>query len=192
MMTIIEPNQEQTWLALTAKHQHEPTVARLLSAKGFEVFQPKYTEIRRWKDRNKTIQLPLFPGYVFFSGQVERRVEVLSTPGVFSIVSFGNNAAEINKDEIDAIRRACENRLAVYPHPFLTVGDHVRVMQGPLAGVSGILQKQKDACRLVLSIELLGRSAAVEIDAASVERTPVSQPRLGYQPWTEQALNLSN
>jgi transcription antitermination factor NusG len=192
MMTIIEPNKEQTWLALTAKHQHEPTVARLLSARGFEVFQPKYTEIRRWKDRNKTIQLPLFPGYVFFSGQVERRVEVLSTPGVFSIVSFGKHAAEINKEEIDAIRRACENRLAVYPHPFPTVGDHVRVMQGPLAGVSGILQKQKDACRLVLSIELLGRSAAVEIDAANVERTPVPQLRLGYQPWTEQALNLSN
>ncbi len=192
MIATIEQKKEQNWFALTAKHQHEPTVARLLSAKGFEVFHPKYAEIRRWKDRNKTIQLPLFPGYVFFCGQVERRVEILSTPGVFSIVSFGNNAAEINKDEIDAIRRACENGLAVSPHPFLTVGDHVRVMQGPLAGVSGILQKQKDACRLVLSIELLGRSAAVEIDAANVERTPVPQPRSGYQPWTEQALNLSN
>ena len=138
------------------------------------------------------IELPLFPGYVFFGGGLERRVEVLATPGVFSIVSFGNDAAEIGAEEIDAIRRACDSRMAVRPHPFLTVGDRVRVTTGPLAGVSGILLKHKDACRLVLSIELLGRSAAVEIDAADVERIAALPQRLGYQPWTEQALNLSN
>ena len=74
----------------------------------------------------------------------------------------------------------------------LTVGDQVRVMRGPLSGVSGILQKQKDTYRLILSIELLGRSAAVEVDAASVERIPAAKQGLGYRPWTEQALNLSN
>lgn len=183
---------EQAWFALTAKHQHEPTVARLLDAKGFEVFQPTYTEVRRWKDRNKVLKLPLFPGYVFFCGGLDRRVEILSTPGVFSIVAFGGTAAEINGEEIEAILRATQNRMAIQPHPFLTAGDRVRVVRGPLAGVSGILQKQKDACRLVLSIELLGRSAAVEIDAATVERHSVSQRRLGNQPWTDQALNLSN
>jgi transcription antitermination factor NusG len=192
MTTMIEQNKEQNWFALMAKHQHEPTVARLLSAKGFEVFQPKYTEVRRWKDRDKTIELPLFPGYVFFCGGLERRVELLSTPGVFSIVSFGSNAAEINKEEIDAIRRASDSRMALQPHPFLTVGDRVRITHGPLTGVDGILQKHKDAFRLVLSIELLGRSAAVDIDAANVKRIPDPQQRLGYQPWTEQALNLLN
>lgn len=188
----IIPTSEQTWFALTAKHQHEPTVARLLDAKGFEVFQPTYTEVRRWKDRNKVLTLPLFPGYVFFCGGLERRVDILSTPGVFSIVAFGETAAEMSREEIDAIRRATQNRMAIEPHPFLTLGDRVRVVRGPLAGVSGILQKQKDACRLVLSIELLGRSAAVEIDATIVERIAVSQRRIGNQPWTEQALNLSN
>ena len=186
------PTDEQKWFALTAKHQHEPSVARLLAAKGFEIFQPTYTEVRRWKDRSKTLQLPLFPGYVFFCGGLGRRVEVLSTPGVFSIVAFGDTAAEISSDEINAIRRATFNRLALQPHPFLTVGDQVRVMRGPLSGVSGILQKQKDTYRLILSIELLGRSAAVEIDAASVERIPAAEQGLGYRPWTEQALNLSN
>src|SRR5215475_6246730 len=116
MITMNEQNKEQGWFALTAKHQHEPTVARLLSAKGFAVFQPKYTEVRRWKDRSKVIELPLFPGYVFFCGGLERRVELLSTPGVFSIVSFGARAAEINGEEIEAIRRACENPMAVQPH----------------------------------------------------------------------------
>jgi transcription antitermination factor NusG len=186
------PTYEQSWFALTAKHQHEPTVARLLAAKGFEVFQPTYTEVRRWKDRNKALQLPLFPGYVFFCGGLERRVEILSTPGVFSIVAFGDSAAEISGDEIDAIRRAAYSQIALQPHPFLTVGDRVRVMSGPLAGVAGILQRQRDAYRLVLSVELLGRSAAVEIDSTSVERVPASPQRLGYQPWTEQALNPSN
>jgi transcription antitermination factor NusG len=187
----IIPTSEQSWFALTAKHQHEPTVARLLGAKGFEVFQPTYSEVRRWKDRKKVLKLPLFPGYVFFCGGLGRRVEILSTPGVFSIVAFGDTAAEISSEEIDAIRRATQH-LEIQPHPFLTVGDRVRVVRGPLAGVSGILQKQKDTCRLVLSIELLGRSAAVEIDATIVERISVSQRRLGAQPWTEQALNLSN
>jgi transcription antitermination factor NusG len=175
-----------------AKHQHEATVARLLSAKGFEVFQPTYTEVRRWKDRNKVLKLPLFPGYVFFCRGLERRVDILSTPGVFSIVAFGDTVAEISNEEIDAIRRATLNQMAIQPHPFLAIGDRVRVARGPLAGVSGILQKQKDACRLVLSIELLGRSAAVEIDATIVERISVSPRHLGAQTWTEQALNLSN
>jgi transcription antitermination factor NusG len=182
---------EQTWFALTAKHQHERTVAKLLGAKGFVVFYPTYNEIRRWKDRKKTLELPLFPGYVFFSGALERRVEILSTPGVFSIVAFGDTPAEISAEEIEAIQRATLSHMKLEPHAFLTVGDRVRVTQGPLAGVSGILQRQKDSCRLVLSVELLGRSAAVEIDATIVERTSVSQP-LGAQSWTEQALNLSS
>jgi transcription antitermination factor NusG len=183
--------EKRIWFALTAKHQHEPTIARLLCAKGFEVFQPRYSEVRHWKDRKKAIELPLFPGYVFFCGGLKRRLELLSTPGVFSIVSFGSSAAEINGEEIEAIRRACENGMPVQPHPFLTVGDRVRVKAGPLSGAIGILQRQKDSDRLVLSIELLGRSAAVEIEAANVERIAAPQ-RLGYQPWTEQALSLSN
>ena len=183
---------EQKWFALTAKHQHEPKIASLLGAKGFEAFQPTYTEVRRWKDRKKLIVLPLFPGYVFFCGDLERRLEILSIPGVFSIVCFGETAAEISADEIEGIRRVCLNRLDVQPHPFLVVGDRVRVVEGPLSGVTGILQKQKDTYRLILSIELLGRSAAVEIDANNVERIPASEQYLGYRPCTKLALNLSN
>src|SRR5690242_1984472 len=97
----LDRREQQTWFALTAKHQHEPTVARLLTGKGIEVFHPTYATVRQWKDRKKTLQLPLFPGYVFFRGGQEKRVEILSTPGVFSIVSFGDVAAEISGKEIE-------------------------------------------------------------------------------------------
>jgi len=182
---------EQSWFALTAKHQHEATVTRMLAAKGVVAFHPTYTVVRRWKDRNKSLQMPLFPGYVFFAGGQDRRVEILSTPGVFSIVSFGNMVAEISAEEVEAIRGAVANQMPLQPHPFLSEGDRVRVTCGPLAGVSGILLRHRDTCRLILSIELLGRSAAVEIDSTMVERIPVAE-RLGHQTWTEQALNLSN
>jgi transcription antitermination factor NusG len=182
----------EQWFALTAKHQHEATVTRILSGKGVIVFHPTYTVVHRWKDRNKLLQMPVFPGYVFFAGGLDRRVEILSTPGVFSIVSFGNAAAEISGAEIEGIRRAVENTMPLQPHPFLAEGDRVRVTRGPLAGVHGILRRQRDTCRLILSIELLGRSAAVEIDSAVVERISGAQQQLGYQPWTKQVLNLSN
>jgi transcription antitermination factor NusG len=164
----------------------------MLAAKGVSVFHPTYTVVRRWKDRNKSLQMPLFPGYVFFTGGLDRRVEILSTPGVFSIVSFGETAAEISGEEIEAIRRAVVNEMPLNPHPFLVEGDRVRVLRGPLAGVSGILHRHRDVSRLILSIELLGRSAAVEIDSSVVERISGPQQRLGYQSWTEQAWNLSN
>jgi len=183
---------ESRWYALCTKHQHEPTVARLLGNKGFEVFHPTYAAVHRWKDRNKTLQLPLFPGYLFFQGGLDRRLQILSTPGVYTIVSFGDAPAEIAFAEIDAIRRAVSSSMPLEPHPYLAEGDCVRVVRGPLAGVAGILQRRKDVCRLVVSVELLGRSAAVEIDAASVERVSRSQSHLGYHTWTERAFNLSN
>jgi transcription antitermination factor NusG len=188
----LERREQPGWFALTAKHQHEPTVARLLSGKGIEVFHPTYAVVRQWKDRKKTLQLPLFPGYVFFIGGMDRRAEILSTPGVFSIVSFGQTAAEISGEEIEGIRRAVQGGMPIQPHQFLAEGDRVQVTRGALTGVHGILLRQKDAYRLVLSIELLGRSAAVEIDAGMVERISTLQHRSGYEPWTEQTLNLSN
>jgi len=189
---MLQKREQRGWFALTAKHQHEPTVARLLSGKGIEVFHPTCAVVRRWKDRKKTLQLPLFPGYVFFMGGLDRRVEILSTPGVFSIVSFGDAPAEISGTEMEGIRRAVEGGMPIQPHPFLAEGERVRVTDGPLTGVQGMLLRYKDAYRLVLSIELLGRSAAVEIDAEMVERISSLQHRSGYEPWTEQALNLSN
>src|SRR5579863_2672698 len=167
------------WYAIYTRHQHEKTVAESLSNNGIEVFLPLYGAIRQWKDRTKHILLPLFPCYVFLHGGLNRRVKVLSTPGVYSIVGLGGQPAAIQETEIEAIRRAVTSNLRVEPHPFLRCGDRVRVKAGPLAGIEGILIRKKGSFRLILSAELLEKSVAVEVDAFSVE--PVS-PRTGAMP----------
>jgi transcription antitermination factor NusG len=117
----------------------------------------------------KELQLPLFPSYVFVRDSLLRRPEILSTPGVQKMVMMGRQPAVIPEAEIDALRRAIENSRRVEPHPFLSCGERVRVKSGCLEGVEGILIRKKNFCRLVISVELLGRSAAVEIEAACVE-----------------------
>ena len=157
------------WWALYTRHQHEKVVAEMLTAKGFEVFLPAYDSIRRWKDRRKVLSLPLFPCYVFVRGRADGRLQVVSTPGVHMLLSRGEQIAVIPEEEIGAIRRALEGSFRVEPHPFLKVGERVRVTRGSLAGVEGILVRKKNLCRLVLSVDMLAQSVGVEVDASDVE-----------------------
>ena len=171
-MTLVSPpvaSTESPWWALYTRHQHEKVVSEVLSAKGFEVFLPLYESTRRWKDRQKTLLLPLFPCYVFVRGELQRRLQVVTTPGVHMILTHGDRAAIIPDSEIDAIRRSVEGRFRVEPHPFLNCGDRVRVTRGSLDGVEGILVRKKSQFRLVLSVEMLARSVGVEVDVADVE-----------------------
>ena len=158
-----------TWYALYTKHQHEKMVARVLTIKGFETLLPLYQSARRWKDRTKLLSLPLFPCYVFLKGGLERRLDIMTTPGIYALVSNAGQPAAIPQTEIEAIRRAVESGARVEPHPYLKCGEWMRVKSGPLAGVQGILVRKKNLCRLVLSVEMLGKSAAVEVDAILVE-----------------------
>ena len=159
-----------SWYALCTRHQHEKTVAQSLSGKGFEVFLPLYRTLHRWKDRTKQLSLPLFPGYIFLRAGLDRHIQVLTTPGVFHFVSTADHAIPIGQTEIDSVRQLTDGGSNVEPHPFLRAGDWVRVRTGPLAELEGILTHWKGAFRLVLSVQLLQQSAAVEVDAASVER----------------------
>ena len=172
-MTQSDSAQEQCgqadWYAVYTRHQHEKTVAESLSKNGVEVFLPTYGAVRQWKDRTKHLLLPLFPCYVFLHGGVDRRVKILSTPGVYSIVSIGGQPAAIQETEIEAIRKVVTSDLRVEPYPFLRCGDRVRVKAGPLVGIEGILFRKKSSFRLILSAELLQKSIAVEVDAFSVE-----------------------
>ena len=158
------------WYALRTKHQHEKSVTNVLAEKGFEVLCPTYAEVHRWKDRKKEVTLPLFPGYLFFANGLERKVDLLSTPGVCTIVSFGNTPALIPHSEIEAIQLAMLSSRVMGPHPFLKEGDKVRLRSGPLAGIEGILQRWEDGYRLVLTIELLGRSVTVEVEQSDIHR----------------------
>jgi transcription antitermination factor NusG len=157
------------WWVLYTRHQHEKVVADVLTAKGFEVMLPLYESIRRWKDRSKTITLPLFPCYVFVRGGLNRRLQVVTTPGVHTILFHGERVAIVPETEIQAIRKAVEGPFRVEPHPFLRCGERVRVTRGSLEGVEGVLVRKKNLYRLVLSVDMMAQSVAVEIDANDVE-----------------------
>jgi transcription antitermination factor NusG len=160
--------RDTAWCAVYTRHQHEKFIGEMLRAKGFEVFLPLYESTRRWKDRRKILSLPLFPCYVFVRGAHERRLPVLTTPGVHMIISRGERVATVPDEEIEAIRKAVEGPLNVEPHPFLRCGERVRVMRGSLEGVEGVLTRKKNLYRLVLSVEMLAQSVSVEIDALDV------------------------
>jgi transcription antitermination factor NusG len=170
----------ESWHAIYTRHQHEKAIAQFLSAKGLQVFLPLYNATRRWKDRTMHLSLPLFPCYLFLRGLKERRLEVVTTPGIVSILSINGEPATIPESEIEAVRRAIEWGNRVEPHPFLRCGDRVRVISGPLQGLEGILVRKKNLYRLVLSVEILERSAAVEVDVSAVERVASGRLR---SPW---------
>jgi transcription antitermination factor NusG len=158
------------WYAIYTRHQHEKSIANMLTSKGFEVFLPLYEAGRQWKDRTKRLQLPLFPSYVFLLTCLDRRVEVLKTPGVCQFVGVTGVPSAVSMEEIESVRRAVDTQLRVEPHPFLKCGDRVRIKTGPLLGLEGILVRKKNLFRLVLSIELLNRALAMEVDVTTVEK----------------------
>lgn len=162
------------WYAAHTRHQHEKMVARMLANKGFEVFLPLYTEARQWRDRIKKVELPLFSCYVFLRGNLEHRLPIVTTPGVHGLLTSAGKLAGIPEEEIQAVRTVIENRINVEPHPFLRCGDLVRVKSGALCGLEGLLVRKKGQTRLIISVTLLERSVAAEVDASTVERITTS------------------
>jgi len=170
----VTPDGDSAWCALYTRHQHEKTVAEMLTAKGLEVFLPVYNSVRVWKDRKKTLTLPLFPCYVFVRGGVHQRLQVVTTPGVHMILCNGDEVAAIPEDQIEAIRRTVEGKMRVEPHPFLNCGERVRVKRGTLEGVEGILVRKKNQFRLVLCVDMVAQCMAVEVEASDVEPVALS------------------
>lgn len=179
-----------SWWALYTRHQHEKSVAEMLSTKGFEVFLPQYESLRRWKDRSKMLSMPLFPCYVFVRGELDRRLQIITTPGIHMILCNGERFATIPEAEIDAIRKTVQGPFRVEPHPFLKCGERVRVIRGSLEGVEGVLVRKKNLCRLVLSVNMVAQSVAVEIEASDVE--PVTERNLASVPLAGQSVNTGN
>lgn len=166
------------WYALYTRHQHEKKIANALRLKGFSVFLPLYSTARRWKDRTKLITLPLFPSYVFIETGFERQLDILTTAGIHGFVCFGSSPALIPPSEIDSIRKVMDRSVKIEPHPFIKHGDWVRIKSGPLTGIEGILVRKRNWSRLVLSVELLGKSVAVDVDASIIER--INTPDSAY------------
>jgi len=153
------------WYAIRTKSNCERVVASVLATKGYEVFLPCYQVQRRWSDRKVIASVPLFPGYVLSRFDLDRRVEVVNTPGLVSIVSFGNQPMPIPEDEVVAIKSLVASGLPIQSSEYLREGQRVRIKGGPLEHVEGIMVKKKTVWRFVVSISLLQRSVAVEVDS---------------------------
>ena len=162
------PQTPPHWYAVRVRSNYEANVSAILEQKGVEKFLPTYRARRKWSDRIKTLDLPLFPGYVFCRIPLERRNLVLTTGGVVDIVSVGRIPAPLSEQEIEAVRTVVTAKAHAEPWPFLKIGEKVRIIGGSLSGIEGILIRVKNSWRLVISVTLLERSVAVEIDAAYV------------------------
>jgi transcription antitermination factor NusG len=160
---------ELRWYAVSVRPKHEKKILGLMQNRRIRCFVPTYRSVRRWKDRRKELDLVLFPGYAFVQLDLSRRLDVLTAPGVLRFVAFQGRPAPLGESEIKAVASSLDAGLSVQPHPFLTKGRRVRVVRGPLAGVEGSLTRRKDKFRLVLSVDLIMKSIAVEIDESDVE-----------------------
>jgi transcription antitermination factor NusG len=160
---------DSKWYALRVRSRHEDAVAKHLDARGLESFLPLYKSQRRWSDRFKEIEVPLFAGYVFCHFNVMNRLPILTIPGVVHVVGIGKIPAPIDESEITAIQVAVKSGLPTEPWPSLSVGDRVRIEHGPLVGVEGILLGVRGHQRLLLSVTLLQRSVAVQVDGDWVQ-----------------------
>jgi transcription antitermination factor NusG len=167
-----------SWYAIRIKSKYGSIASTTLRSKGYEEFLPLYRSRRRWSDRIKEVEYPLFPGYLFCRFDAsDRLMPILTTPGVIGIVSSGKTPVPVFHDEIEAIRAILRSGLAVQPWPLLRVGSKVCIEGGPLAGLEGIVTDMDKVCRLVVSVSLLQRSVAVEIDRAWARPITDSQCR---------------
>jgi len=164
------------WFALQVRVRHESSVADYLGGLGYEWFLPLYKSRKRWSDRIKEVKSALFPGYLFCRFNQHDRLPILKTPGVVQIVGFNRIPAAVDETQISALQTLMATGVANQPCPFLEIGEKVKIESGPLRGLEGILMDFKGHHRLVLSVTLLQRSVAVEIDSALVASVGSAQP----------------
>jgi transcription antitermination factor NusG len=180
MLSSESSSENHRWFALRIKARREKLVAASLRSKGYEEFLPLYHCRRHWSDRIKTLQLPLFPGYVFCRFDLHHRLPILVTPGVMLIVGCAKVPLPVEDSEIAALQAIVKSGLKAEPCPYLRIGQRVRIEQGSLEGLEGILLALKPQ-RLVVSVTILQRSVAVEIEETWAR--PISSPQQSYTLW---------
>lgn len=160
-----------TWYGLHTRPRHEKIVAQRLEERGVTAFLPLVSETHRWSDRKKTVQLPLFSCYVFAKFTPNRldRLRVLRVEGVFGFVGARGEGTPIPEEQIDAVRSLVETQLPWSSHPFLKIGQRVRIRSGVLDGMEGILVSRNGDRSLVISVDAIQRSLAVRVEGYEVE-----------------------
>src|SRR5271168_2948239 len=145
---LLDPEATPQWYAVCTRSNHERRVAVQLAERGVENFLPQYESVRRWKDRKVHLTMPLFPGYVFVHLALQNRLSVVQVPGVARLVGFAGRPSPVPEEEFAKIRGFLAQGLDVQPHPYLQAGRRVRVRNGPLQGMDGIILRRKNSCRL--------------------------------------------
>ena len=171
----------QRWYALQVRTRWESSTAVLLSGKSYQTFLPTFKIKKRWNRSLREVDAPLFPGYVFCQFDAQNRLPILITPGVISVVGRGRVPLPVDDEEIAAIQTVVSSGLRAEPWPYLEIGQKIRIESDALSGLEGILIKFKGNHRIVVSVSLLRRSVALEIDRSCVRpvgptRTTVLEP----------------
>jgi transcription termination/antitermination protein NusG len=161
--------REARWYAAYTSANHEKRVAEQMVVREVEHFLPLYASVRRWKNGRVTLQRPLFPGYVFVRMALREKLQVQQIPGLARLVGFDGTPAALPEEEIEVLRTSLASGVRAEPHPFLAMGRRVRIKSGSLTGMEGILLRRKGKLRVVISIELIQQSVAVDVEAADLE-----------------------
>jgi transcription antitermination factor NusG len=170
---------EPHWYAAYTRSNHEKQVAGQLASRGVEHFLPLYQTVHRRKDRRVRLNLPLFPSYVFVRLPLRDRLQVLQISGLVHLVGFGGLPTTLPEQEIETLRAGLGGDLRAQPHPYLTAGRRVRITNGPLASMEGILQRRKGNYRIVICVDLIMQAVSVETDVADVIPVPMGRLRQG-------------
>jgi transcription antitermination factor NusG len=181
------------WFAIHVRSKQERIVSHTLRAQGYDEFLPVLKVTRTWSDRTKQLEEPLFPGYLFCRLNFDKRLPVMKIPGVVSIVGFGNAPFPVSQREVEAVQTVVRSGLPLSRWSDTVAGTAVEIDSGPLAGICGTLVEFKSHHRLVVSVTILQRNVAVEIEASTARpisqsacqtplpRTPLTAPGAGEQ-----------
>lgn len=162
--------EERSWYAIYTIVRHEKSVNAALLEKNIDTFLPIKKVVNRWKDRNKEVHLPLFPGYLFVNSSLENRLKILNTRGVIRILGVNGFPTPVSNKQIEIIKSILDTNLICAPYPYLTEGKEVVVVRGPLEGAIGKIIGRRGEYKLILSVDLIKRSVSVEVDIDNVER----------------------
>ena len=161
-------HSEMFWYAGYTASRHEKRVAEHFAQRGVEHFLPLYETIHRWNNGRHRVQLPLFPSYIFVRIALRDRLRVIEVPGFVRLVGFNSLPYPLPEADINRMKEALKKGVLAEPYPYLTAGTRVEIRNGPMQGMTGILLRRQNKCRVVISVDLIMRSMAVEVEAGDV------------------------
>jgi transcription antitermination factor NusG len=175
-------HSEMLWYAGYTASRHEKRVAEHFAQRGVEHFLPLYETIHRWNNGRHWVRLPLFPGYIFVRIALRDRLRVIEVPGFVRLVGFSSLPCPLPEADINKMKEALNKGVLAEPYPYLTAGTRVEIKNGPLQGMTGILLRRQNKCRVVISVDLIMRSMSVEVEAGDVVSIRKSGFNIGQSP----------